>query len=42
MTLWETNYEQCFPVALIKGEKVGQIGITYVRGRFRTKYSGKL
>jgi hypothetical protein len=25
MTLWETIYEQCFPVAIIKGEKVGQI-----------------
>jgi hypothetical protein len=27
MTLWETNYEQCFPVAVIKEEKVGQIDI---------------
>ncbi len=35
MTLWETNYEQCFPVGVIKGEKVGQIDIIYVRGKFR-------
>jgi hypothetical protein len=31
MTLWETNYEQCFPVAVITGEKVGEIDIIYVR-----------
>jgi hypothetical protein len=42
MTLWETNYEQRFPVGVIKGEKVGQIDIIYVRGKFRQKYSGKL
>jgi hypothetical protein len=33
MTLWETIYEQCFPVDVIKGEKVGQID--NVRGKFR-------
>jgi hypothetical protein len=37
-----TNYEQCFQVAVIKGEKVGQIDIIYVRGKVQTKYSGKL
>jgi hypothetical protein len=40
MTLWETNYEQCFPVAVIKGEKVGQIDIIYVRGKFRQSTLG--
>ncbi len=40
MTLWGTNYEQCFPVAVIKGEKVGQIDIIYVRGKFRQSTLG--
>jgi len=40
MTLWETNYEQCFPVAVIKGEKVGQIDIICVRGKFRQSTLG--
>jgi hypothetical protein len=40
MTLWETNYEQCFPVGVIKGEKVGQIDIIYVRGKFRQSTLG--
>ncbi len=40
MTLWETIYEQCFPVAVIKGEKVGQIDIIYVRGKFRQSTLG--
>jgi hypothetical protein len=40
MTLWETNYEQCFPVVVIKGEKVGQIDIIYVRGKFRQNTLG--
>jgi hypothetical protein len=39
MTLWETNYEKCFPVAVIKGEKVGQI---LCKRKVQTKYSGKL
>jgi hypothetical protein len=40
MTLWETNYEQCFPAAAIKGEKVGQIAISYVRGKLRQSTLG--
>jgi hypothetical protein len=40
MTLWTTNYEQCFPVGVIKGEKVGQIDIIYVRGKFRQSTLG--
>jgi hypothetical protein len=40
MTLWETNYEQCFPVGVIKGEKGGQIDIIYVRGKFRQSTLG--
>jgi hypothetical protein len=40
MNLWETNYEQCFPVGVIKGEKVGQIDIIYVRGKFRQSTLG--
>jgi hypothetical protein len=40
MTLWETIYEQCFSVAVIKGEKVGQIDIIYVRGKFRQRTLG--
>jgi hypothetical protein len=40
MTLWETNYEQCFPVGVIKGEKLGQIDIIYVRGKFRQSTLG--
>ncbi len=42
MTLWETIYELCFPVAVIKGEKVGQIDIIYVRGKFRQSTLGKI
>ncbi len=30
-----SNYLQCFPVGVIKGDKVGQIDIIYVRGNFR-------
>jgi hypothetical protein len=40
MALWETNYEQYSPVGVIKGEKVGQIHIIYVRGKFRQSTLG--
>jgi len=30
-----SNYLQCFPVVVIKGEKVEQIEIIYIRGKFR-------
>jgi hypothetical protein len=43
MTLMgNSNYLQYFPVGVIKGEKVGQIDIIYVRGKFRQMYTGKL
>jgi hypothetical protein len=29
-----SNYLQCFPVVVIKGEKVEQIEIIYIRGKF--------
>ncbi len=35
-----SNYLQCFPVGVIKGEKVGQIDIIYVRGKFRQSTLG--
>jgi len=35
-----SNYEQCFPVGVIKGGKVGQIDIIYVRGYFRRSTLG--
>ncbi len=35
-----SNYLQCFPVGVIKGEKVGQIDIMYVRGKFRQSTLG--
>jgi hypothetical protein len=37
MTLMgNSNYLQCFPVGVIKGEKVGEIDIIYVRGKVQT------
>jgi hypothetical protein len=35
-----SNYLQCFPVGVIKGEKVGQIDKIYVRGKFRRSTLG--
>jgi hypothetical protein len=35
-----SNYLQCFPVGVIKGEKVGEIDIIYVRGKFRQSTLG--
>jgi hypothetical protein len=35
-----SNYLQCFPVGVIKGEKVGQNDIIYVRGKFRQSTLG--
>jgi hypothetical protein len=35
-----SNYLQCFPVGVLKGEKVGQIDIIYVRGKFRQSTLG--
>ncbi len=40
LTLWETNYEQCFSVGIIKGKKVRQIHIIYVRGKLRQSILG--
>jgi hypothetical protein len=32
-----SNYEQCFPVGVIKGEKVGQIDIILCKRKVQTK-----
>jgi hypothetical protein len=35
-----SNYIQCFPVGVNKGEKVGQTDKIYVRGKFRQSTLG--